>query len=163
MKERIVKELSKLGWQIAVTLLISVNAGIAYAEAEQVTSDNEKVVREFIAAWSNLDVDELVGYFAEDGTYYNMPITPVTGRDNLHGFIKAFLASWEKTDWEITNLLADGDLVMVERVDRTTADGRKVELPCLGVFEMENGKIKVWRDYFDMATFTNAMTAEKEE
>ena len=30
----------------------------------------------------------------------------------------------------------------------------KVDLPCCGVFEMEDGKIRVWRDYFDMATFT---------
>lgn len=33
-----------------------------------------------------------------------------------------------------------------------------VDLPCLGVFEMEDGKIKVWRDYFDMATFAGGMS-----
>ena len=27
---------------------------------------------------------------------------------------------------------------------------------CCGVFEMEEGKIKVWRDYFDLATFSKA-------
>ena len=31
-----------------------------------------------------------------------------------------------------------------------------VDLPCTGVFVMENGKIKIWRDYFDLATFQNA-------
>ena len=46
---------------------------------------------------------------------------------------------------------------MVERMDRTDVAGRHVDLPCFGVFEMENGKIKVWRDYFDLATFTNAV------
>jgi limonene-1,2-epoxide hydrolase len=35
---------------------------------------------------------------------------------------------------------------------------KAMDLPCTGVFEMENGKIKVWRDYFDMATFTTAMS-----
>jgi len=153
----------RIGWQSALALLISINMGVVYAQGEEQVNTNETIVREFIAAWSNLDVEELIGYFAKDGTYHNMPMAPVTGQDNLHGFIKAFLASWEKTDWEITNLLVNGDLVMVERVDRTSVGGRYVELPCLGVFEMENGKIKVWRDYFDMATFTNAMaTAEGE-
>ncbi len=33
-----------------------------------------------------------------------------------------------------------------------------VDLPCLGVFEMKDGKIKEWRDYFDMGTFIKAMS-----
>ena len=42
--------------------------------------DNEKIIREFIAAWSNLDADELTGYFTEDGVYHNMPTDPVAGQ-----------------------------------------------------------------------------------
>jgi limonene-1,2-epoxide hydrolase len=118
---------------------------------------NEQIVREFIAAWSRLDPEELVGYFAEGGTYFNMPATPVTGHENLRKFISGFLASWDKTDWEILNLLASDDIVMVERMDRTVVGGRPVDLPCFGIFEMENDKIKVWRDYFDLATFTKAV------
>lgn len=118
---------------------------------------NEQIVREFIAAWSRLDPEELVGYFAEDGTYFNMPATPITGHENLRKFISGFLASWDKTDWEILNLLASDDIVMVERMDRTVVGGRPVDLPCFGIFEMENDKIKVWRDYFDLATFTKAV------
>ena len=86
-----------------------------------------------------------------------MPIQPIMGHDNLHKFIQNFLKDWDKTEWEIVHLLANGDLVMVERVDRTVVDGKQVDLPCVGVFEMENGKIKVWRDYFDMATYTKGV------
>jgi len=116
--------------------------------------NNEQIITEFIEAWSSLDAEKLTTYFTEDGTYYNMPIQPITGHDNLKAFIQNFLASWEKTDWDILNILAQGDLVMAERVDRTIVEGRKVDLPCVGVFEMQNGKIKIWRDYFDLATFT---------
>ena len=69
------------------------------------------------------------------------------------------------------------DTVMVERLDKTVASGGKsVDLPCFGVFEMRDGKVRhdtlyhvkpsdhrrceqiaVWRDYFDMGTFTKAM------
>ena len=35
--------------------------------------NNERVVRDFIAAWSRLDVHEIVDYFAIDGVYHNMP------------------------------------------------------------------------------------------
>jgi len=117
---------------------------------------NTRIIEEFIAAWSRLDASELVDYFTEDGTYHNMPIAPVTGRDNLLVFIANFLKSWDKTDWDVLNIVAAGDLVVAERLDRTVDGGRKVDLPCCGVFEMENGKIKVWRDYFDLATFTGA-------
>ena len=120
--------------------------------------DNEKIVREFVAAWSNLNADELVAYFTEDGVYHNMPAQPVSGHDNLRSFISGFLKDWEKTDWEILNLLADGDIVMVERIDRTVAAGKTVELPCFGIFEMKEGKITVWRDYFDMSTYINGLS-----
>lgn len=120
-------------------------------------ANNEQIVREFIAAWSNLDVDELVDYFAPDGTYYNMPAEPVSGRQGLRQFIGAFVSGWDKTDWEIINLLAEGDIVMVERMDRTVANGKPVNLPCFGIFEMRDGKIVEWRDYFDMATYTKAL------
>jgi limonene-1,2-epoxide hydrolase len=119
--------------------------------------DNEKVIRDFIAAWSRLNVDEIVSYFAEDGVYHNMPTQPVKGHANLRNFIAAFLKSWSKTDWDVLNIMAKGDVVIAERLDRTIAMGKKVDLPCCGVFEMANGKIKVWRDYFDMATYTRAM------
>ncbi len=85
-----------------------------------------------------------------------MPAQPVTGHEDLRRFIGMFLASWEKTEWEVINLLAAGDIVMVERMDRTVVNGKQVELPCFGIFEMRDGKIGIWRDYFDMATYVKA-------
>ena len=46
---------------------------------------------------------------------------------------------------------------MVERLDRTKLGDKSVDLPCFGIFEMEDGKIKVWRDYFDIGTYMNAL------
>jgi limonene-1,2-epoxide hydrolase len=120
-------------------------------------SDNETVVRTFIAAWSRLDADELVTYFTDDGTYHNMMAKPVSGRDNLRRFIAGFLKGWTATQWDILNLVARGNVVFAERVDRTRIGDRKVDLPCVGVFEMQDGKIKAWRDYFDLATYTKAV------
>jgi limonene-1,2-epoxide hydrolase len=47
--------------------------------------------------------------------------------------------------------------VIVERLDRTRAGAKSVDLPCTGVFEMRDGKIRVWRDYFDLGTYARAM------
>jgi limonene-1,2-epoxide hydrolase len=118
--------------------------------------DNVQIIQEFIDAWSELDVDKLVSYFTEDGIYHNMPTAPIQGHDNLKAFIAGFTANWTKTEWDTLHITGSGDVVFAERLDRTQAGEVSVDLPCCGVFEMENGKIKVWRDYFDMATFTGA-------
>jgi limonene-1,2-epoxide hydrolase len=55
-------------------------------------------------------------------------------------------------------LIASGDQGAFERLDKTTAGDKQVDLPCFGMFEMEDGKIKVWRDYFDMNTYIKGMS-----
>ena len=119
---------------------------------------NSEIVREFVEAWSTLDADKLADYFTEDGCYYNMPTQPVKGRDAVRGFIQNFLANWTETQWDILNMAEAGDVVFCERLDRTKTTAGDVDLPCLGVFEMHNGKIKEWRDYFDLGTFMKAMS-----
>jgi len=122
-------------------------------------SENETVIREFIAAWSNLDPVELAAYFTDDGVYHNMPSNPVSGRENIQNFIAGFIRPWQETEWEIISLVADGDTVMVERVDKTVVANQPVDLPVVGVFEMEGGKIKEWRDFFDLATYVDQLNA----
>ena len=124
-------------------------------------SDNVQTIKAFIAAWSNLDVDELVGYFCEDGIYYNMPAQPVQGHEKLKLFIEGFIAKWTKTTWETLNIIGEGNVVIVERLDRTEVGDIKVDLPCCGFFEMEEGKIKIWRDYFDMGTYTKPFSKDE--
>ena len=119
--------------------------------------DNVAIVTAFIDAWSRLDADELASYFAEDGCYHNIPVGPVTGRDNVRNMIAGFTANWTATEWDLVHIVGAGDVVIAERLDRTEVGSKRVDLPCTGVFEMHEGKIKVWRDYFDLATFTNAL------
>ncbi len=120
--------------------------------------DNEKIVREFIEAWSRLDPDELSSWFCEDGVYHNMPTGPVAGRGPVRDMIAGFIAPWTETEWEIRHLVSHGDVVIVERIDRTKAGDKAVDLPCTGVFEMRDGKIQCWRDYFDLGTYMGAMS-----
>lgn len=121
--------------------------------------DNIAIIRDFIAAWSRLDADELTDYFTEDGIYHNMPAKPVAGRENLRAFIAGFISNWTQTDWDMLTIMGDGDKVVAERLDRTMLGEISIDLPCCGVFEMRDGKIAVWRDYFDMATYTRALSS----
>ena len=121
-------------------------------------ADPIDTVRNFCAAWSRLDVEELMTYFADDPVYHNMPGPPARGRGAVRKTIEAFLKGWQKTSWEIVNIAAADHVVFAERVDRTDTGGRHVDLPLVGVFEIEDGKIAAWRDYFDLATYTRAVS-----
>lgn len=95
--------------------------------------------------------------FTEDGTYHDMMAKPVSGRKNLRKLIGGFLKGWTATEWEVINIVSRVSVVIAERPDKTRLGDKKVDLPCVGVFEMENGRIKVWRDYFDLARYTKAI------
>lgn len=46
---------------------------------------------------------------------------------------------------------------MNERTDvMRRQDGGEIELPVMGVFEVRDGRISAWRDYFDMGMVTAA-------
>jgi limonene-1,2-epoxide hydrolase len=120
-------------------------------------SSNTDLIEDFCKAWSRLDPVELAGYFTEDGIYHNMPAGPIQGRSEIEKFIRGFAGSWTKTDWEILNLAETGDVVIAERLDRTEAGAKSVDLPCTGVFTIRDGKIASWRDYFDIGTYMRAM------
>jgi limonene-1,2-epoxide hydrolase len=46
---------------------------------------------------------------------------------------------------------------MNERTDRVGKDGKWMDLPVAGVFEVHDGRITLWRDYFDMNTFNTQL------
>jgi limonene-1,2-epoxide hydrolase len=121
------------------------------------TSLADDLVTEFCAKWATPDPEELAGYFTEDAVYHNIPMEPVQGRDAIEQFIAGFVVGFDGIDFQVHRQVSDGDLVMNERTDvMRRKGGEPIPLPVTGVFEIENGRIKAWRDYFDMATITSA-------
>jgi len=121
-------------------------------------TDNIDLVRRFCAAWATLDIPKMMDFFSDDAVYHNMPIQPIQGKDAIKSVIEQVVAPFERTDWEITHIVASGDVVLTERIDRFIGPEKTVELPVMGIFEIREGKIAAWRDYFDLATWTGQMT-----
>ena len=117
-------------------------------------SDNTDLVSAFCKAWSNRDLDEILGYFTEDAVYHNMPMPPMQGKPAIKTILQQIISPTTWIEWETLNMAEAGNIVFTERMDRFEMGGKKVELPVAGVFEIEGGKIKAWRDYFDMAAWT---------
>jgi limonene-1,2-epoxide hydrolase len=121
-----------------------------------------EVVRRFCAAWSdNVGVAELAAFFTEDAVYHNMPMAPVNGREaianNIASFIRPGTPGIESIRFNVINIAANGPVVMTERVDAFKLPKKSFELPVMGTFEVRDGKISAWRDYFDMNQFTSRM------
>jgi limonene-1,2-epoxide hydrolase len=117
-------------------------------------SRNVERVLEFIATWSRNDVDEVMAFFAEDAVYHNIPVDPVSGPDAIRRMIQGFAGMAGEIEW-ITRHAAETaeGVVLTERLDRFRIGDRWVELPVMGAFELRDGLIVAWRDYFDLAQF----------
>jgi limonene-1,2-epoxide hydrolase len=110
---------------------------------------NAAMIREFLAAWERRDTDHIVDRFTDDGVYHSMPLTPIVGKAAIRAFVAAF-ADVPPGRLVIHHQVATERVVMNERTDHITLNGRPVVLPISGVFEIEGGRIRAWREYFDL-------------
>ena len=119
-------------------------------------SDDARVIGDFMRAWNSLDIDAVMGFFADDAEYANIPMGPPhVGVEAIRAFIEGFMATTTEIDFVVHRQVDGGDgVVMNERTDNLVMDGKPISLPVMGVFELENGRIKAWRDYFDLGAFT---------
>jgi len=113
----------------------------------------EDTVREFCAAWDQLDTRKIMSLMSDNAVYHNMPLTPLKGQNEIADFIGGFLDMADSCQFKILNLVADEHRVVTERVDTFgMKDGSIIDaLPVLGIFEFDdNGKISSWREYWDL-------------
>lgn len=117
---------------------------------------NEDVIRRFCEAFPRRDVEELLGFFTDDAVYHNIPLAPAVGTEAIREALEMFVPASPAIEFELVNIASSGPIVFTERIDRMTLAGNPVELPVAGVFELADGKITAWRDYFDMQMLMGA-------
>jgi limonene-1,2-epoxide hydrolase len=111
----------------------------------------EEVVRQFCALVSKRDVEALRPLLADEVVYHNIGMPASRGIEatlaNVAGQWQMFSDTYE---YEIRNIAADGDIVLTERIDTVCPPGvAAAPVPVMGVFQVRNGEIVAWRDYFD--------------
>ena len=117
-------------------------------------SENLERVRAFITAWKRNDLEEIMGFFAEDCVYHNIPLEPARGKEATRAVLKSFSSLASRVEWVLHQIAeSQQGVVLTERTDRFEIGGRWVELPVMGSFELAGGRITAWRDYFDLAQF----------
>jgi len=100
-------------------------------------AESAALIRRFIEAYVCADPDDFASYFTEDA----------------QGGIRPGSLWWAALPWEIRNIVAGGNVVMTERIDNFQVGETRVSVPCMGAFELRDGKIAAWRDYWDLKYF----------
>jgi limonene-1,2-epoxide hydrolase len=120
----------------------------------------EQVVSDLFAAWTRLDLDAIMNYFSEDAVWDNVPMSPAKGKAAIREMTNGFLKDSAAFTAKISRTVSVGNVVCNERVDTITMkNGKSAAIPVAGMFEIDNsGKIKIWRDYFDLGTFTKQIS-----
>lgn len=114
-----------------------------------------EIVADFIDLWEQPDGfrEAVRRYFTADTVWENHGLLTTTGPDEALGFYEQFSAATGMTGMKIDVLAiaATGGKVLTERIDWILdKDGAAVmKVPVMGIFEVADGRITAWRDYFD--------------
>lgn len=111
-----------------------------------------EVVKAFNRAMEIKDYDTAVKFVSDDCEYTNMPMGTVRGPAGIRSVLEPFFAPTIENRLEILREAAVGPIVFLERLDRHLLPTGWVNLPVTGVYEVHDGLITVYRDYFDLAT-----------
>lgn len=113
-----------------------------------------ETVTAFIQAIERKDVAAAVAFAAPDISYENMPMNPIVGHEAMAATLDSFLGPASEVDWRIESQYEVGTTVINERLDRFKIGDGWLELAIAGIFHIdEDGKIALWRDYFDMGSY----------
>lgn len=118
------------------------------------------VVREFCAAIDRKDLHAVEALMDENVVYHNIGAKPAVGREASLAAVKFQLDMFDPIEFRLRNIAADGDVVLTERVDEITANGITAPVPVMGTFEVRDGRIVHWRDYFDIGLTGKLMGGE---
>ena len=117
------------------------------------STQGHDAVRKICETWATMSLEEFREVMTEDCDYRNIPIEGDRhiGPEAAHAVLSAVGAKWD-IDLIVVNLVGDDRVVMTERTEHfTRTDGSREPfvLPVMGVFEVRDGKVVAWRDYFE--------------
>jgi len=109
---------------------------------------NVELVNKFCAAWSSRDMSQPLSFLAAD-SIYRMSETkpPAKGHDGVIEKLKSYVDESDRVEFKVFDTFAKGSIVMNHRIDSFVSKTRPVTWEGVGVFFVQNGKIKEWSDY----------------
>ena len=112
------------------------------------TDTNTRTVERFLYALQDADFDTAEAALDEHLVYQNVGLPTIHGRARA---IKLFRQMDGRAAFEVKihRIAAEGAAVLTERTDALIFGRLRLQFWVCGVFEVNEGRITLWRDYFD--------------
>jgi limonene-1,2-epoxide hydrolase len=137
-----------------VVALLALAAPSTWADTD---AQKLATVRQMIDAWNQRNWQQVFDLFAADGALQSMMLPPTVGRPAIQQRIGALAKGIETIELRVQHIGVIDGVVFIERVDDFVYHGKHGAVPVVGVVEVENGRIKAWREYYDRAQLLEAM------
>ena len=105
----------------------------------------KEVVQTWLDAFNRADIDTLISLYTEDAINHQVAESPVVGKEAIRAMFASGLALTEMVCIP-ENLFEDGDWAILEWRDPKGLRG-------CGFFQVQDGKIKFQRGYWDKLSF----------
>ncbi len=112
-----------------------------------------EIVRTMLDALRESDAERAISCMHEQIVWHNVGLPKVRGVRRVGSFMRGLTKPQYGFDVTFHNIAADGDIVLTERTDALIWRRLRIEFWVCGTFELRDGKIAVWRDYFDNVDF----------
>ena len=112
------------------------------------------LVEGFFDAFRANDTERALAMMADDVVYQNVPFPADRGKAAVARTLARFGHVMTGFDVKMKNIAARDGVVLTERVDILTGPYFDLEIWVCGTFEVRDGRITLWRDYFDLASST---------
>lgn len=109
---------------------------------------NMRTVEVFLKALQEEDYDTADAALAEDLRYQNVGLPTIYGRSTTMQLLRR-MQGRIGFEVKIYRIAADGAAVLTERADALVLGRLRLQFWVCGVFEVRDGRITLWRDYFD--------------
>lgn len=109
----------------------------------------------FLNALQDQDFETAENALAQNLVYQNVGLPTIYGRNRT---VKLFRSMQGRVGFEVKihRIAADGASVLTERTDALIIGPLRLQFWVCGVFEVHEGRITLWRDYFDFLDMTKA-------
>jgi limonene-1,2-epoxide hydrolase len=116
--------------------------------AQQMSVESIRIDEAFLNALADDDLDTASASLAEDLVYQNVGLPTIHGRSAAIGLFRRMQG---RTGFQVKmhRIAADGAAVLTERTDALILGPLRLQFWVCGVFEVHDGLITLWRDYFD--------------
>jgi limonene-1,2-epoxide hydrolase len=121
------------------------------------TDANTATVEKFLFALRDKDLDTAREQLADSLVYQNVGFPTIHGARRTMKLFTQMQRPSLGFDVAIHRAAAEGNSVLTERTDVLAIGPVRLQFWVCGVFEVHDGRITLWRDYFDTLDFVKAI------